>query len=52
MIPASALKKAVAKQSYLQWRERVHGGGRATPEVKPATEKVRAVDRLIKHAFK
>jgi hypothetical protein len=52
MIPATVLKKALAKQTYLQLREKVNGGGVVPPEAKTASEKSKVADRLIKHAFK
>ena len=51
MIPATVLKKAIAKQTYLQLREKVNGGGVGPPETKTASEKSKIAARLIKDAF-
>jgi hypothetical protein len=52
MISASMLKKCVAKQTYLQLREKVNGNGVGVPEAKPLAEKKKVADGLIKKAFK
>ena len=52
MISASMLKKAVAKQTYVQLREKVNGNGVGAPEATPPGEKRKVADKLIKHAFK
>ncbi len=50
MISAKVFKKALARQSYEQLREKANGGTPG-PDAR-APEKAKVVDKLIKQAFK